>query len=190
MKTVIADAPFYKNSGGGLTCSGGEPLIQSDFLLRILAEAKEKGIHTALDTAGNINYKTLEGALPLLDLVLYDLKCMDDARHIDSTGVSNELILDNLDRVASSGVIDVWIRVPVVPGFNDDMRNMEDSACFLRGKKGVKRVELLAYHSLGEGKYESLGVSKEKKGPNTPAKSVLTALSQPFRELGVEVLCR
>lgn len=190
MRQVLADAPFYKRSGGGLTCSGGEPLLQSGFLARLLAEARENGIHTAIDTAGNVAYGAFELAIPYADLVLYDLKCMDDARHREATGVSNALILDNFDRLASSGQTDIWVRIPVIPGVNDDMENMEETARFLSGRPAVKRVELLPYHSLGGGKYESFGLKFARMDLRPPTREAMTELSSAFRNLHVRVECR
>jgi len=157
MRTVLADAPFYRNSGGGMTCSGGEPLLQSGFVADLMRSAKKAGIHTALDTAGNVDYTAFERVLPHTDLILYDLKCMDDGRHEQLTGASNRRILENLRRLGK-GQTPVWIRIPVIPGANDSEENMRAVAEFLYPLGAIRRVALLPYHSLGIGKYEGLGI--------------------------------
>ncbi|MDR1600373.1 MAG: glycyl-radical enzyme activating protein [Oscillospiraceae bacterium] len=188
MKTVAADAPFYKNSGGGLTCSGGEPLLQADFVAQLLRAAKEAGIHTALDTAGNLPYEVIQQALPYADLVLFDCKAMDEAAHERVTGVSNKRILENLGRLAREG-IPIWVRTPVIPGTNDTMENMREEAEFLSGLPGVKRLDLLPYHSLGAGKYRSLGMELDpSKVLTAPPKSEMERLAKAFEGADYELV--
>ena len=130
LKVVMSDAPFYNNSNGGMTCSGGEPLTQSEFVAELMRAAKAAGISTALDTAGNVDYSAFERVLPFTDLILYDLKCIDPELHRRVTGAGNALILENLRRLATEGV-PIWIRIPVVPGVNDNIENMAATAAFL-----------------------------------------------------------
>ena len=167
MKTVRADAAFYRNSGGGMTVSGGEPLLQPEFTPALLQAAKEEGIHTALDTAGYVDFALFERVLPLVDLLLFDCKCMDNEKHKQATGVDNARILENLRRLGQ-GSTPLWVRVPVIPGLNDTQENMTALRSFLSGLPAVKRVDLLAYHNLGAGKHENLGgdyAYKELKAP-------------------------
>jgi len=154
MREIIKDLRFYQNSDGGVTCSGGECMLQIDFLAALLAECKRHGIHTAVDTAGCVPWESFERILPLTDLFLYDVKCCDDALHRRVTGVSNRLILENLTRLCVCA--DVLVRIPVIPGVNATEAEMGDIAAFLKPLRTVG-VELLPYHHMGEGKREALG---------------------------------
>jgi len=186
MKIVAADLPFYKNSGGGLTCSGGEPLIQSEFVLELFIAARGLGIHTALDTAGNVDYSVFERVLQSADLVLFDMKCMDEKIHEKVTGTSNRSILENLKRIGK-GSIPVWIRIPVIPGVNDNQDNMEAVAEFLKPLAAVEKVEMLPYHNLGMGKYENLGISVDAEILKIPDKNVMKKLAGVFENNHYEV---
>ena len=179
MKAVRADAAFYRNSGGGMTVSGGEPLLQAEFTLALLKAAKEEGIHTALDTAGHVDFALLERVLPWVDLLLFDCKCMDSTMHRQATGVGNERILENL-RQLGQGSTPVWVRVPVIPGVNDTEENMAALRGVLAGLPAVKRVELLAYHSLGAGKHGNLGLEYAHKEIKAPPKERMEELGAYF----------
>ena len=152
------DLPFYQTSGGGMTLSGGEPAMQSDFAAEILALAKAQGVHTAIETCGHAPWESFEKLLPHLDLVLYDIKQMDSARHKEYTGVGNERILDNLRRLCGSGV-EVVARTPVIPGYNDQRENFAAIAAFLGAMAHPPRVELLPYNELAGSKYPRLGMT-------------------------------
>lgn len=134
-----------------MTFSGGEPLMQTPFLTESLGLLRAEGVHTALDTCGYAPWSHLQEAAQRSSLVLYDLKLMDEVRHKAATGQSNRTILENLK--ALSGIhIEIWIRVPVIPGINDDNGNMEAAAWFLSSLAGVRKVDLLPYHRIGEPK--------------------------------------
>lgn len=182
MKQVLTDAVFYKNSGGGMTCSGGEPLAQADFTAELFAAARENGVHTALDTAGNVDFSRFEQALPWTDLVLFDFKAADPGLHEQGTGSRNERILANLERLAGSGdfQVPVWIRIPVIPGFNNTRDNMEATAAFLKKLPRVRRLELLPYHQLGASKYEGLGMSYGHRDLAPPTKGEMASLAAAF----------
>ncbi len=169
MDEVLSDRPFYETSGGGMTLSGGEPLAQPRFALALLQAAKEKGIHTALDTSGFAPWEHLEELLPYTDLVLYDLKHMDEERHMTLTGVSNGRILENLRRLDDIGKR-IWVRIPLVPGYNDEDSNYHALGRFLSGLKNVEKIQILTYHKLAESKYESIGRSYPLKGLEPPTK--------------------
>jgi pyruvate formate lyase activating enzyme len=186
MKTVLADAAFYKNSGGGMTVSGGEPLLQPEFTLALLRAAKKEGLHTALDTAGHVPCETLREIAPCVDLWLYDCKCMDDALHRQATGVGNERILENLRRLGQGGA-PVWVRVPVIPGFNDTEGNMRGLRGFLAGLPAVARLDLLPYHGLGAGKNASLGRGGTHTELNPPPKERMAELADCFCGAGFTV---
>jgi pyruvate formate lyase activating enzyme len=189
MKTVEADIPFYKNSGGGLTCSGGEPMLQYKFVSELLRAAKEKGIHTALDTAGCVPFESYDSVLPYVDLLLIDLKVMDDAIHKKCTGVSNSRILANIEAINANYDNEIWIRIPVIPTVNDNDANMSASAAFLKRLQHVSRVELLPYHNLGVGKYESLGRGIDENAIlKPPKKETMEQLAEHFNGLHFDVV--
>ncbi len=168
MRVVRADQAFYDTSGGGLTCSGGEPMLQPAFLLAILREAGNLGIHTAVDTAGNVPWSTFEQVLPFVGLFLYDLKTLDDSVHRRETGVGNALILDNLKRLCTTG-IPIRIRIPVLPGINATEGDMARFSRFIRDIGHTGGVELLPMHHLGSGKYESLDIPWPMQETKVPA---------------------
>ncbi|MDP3565111.1 MAG: glycyl-radical enzyme activating protein, partial [Methanoregula sp.] len=148
---------FFEQSGGGVTFSGGEPMLHADFLVRLLDACRERGIHTAVDTAGLVSSEILLKVAERTDLFLYDLKLMDSDRHQKWTGVPNERILENLRMLAESGA-NINVRIPLVGNVNDDEENISQTARFLAGLPGEKiRVNLLPYHKIAQTKYEKLG---------------------------------
>lgn len=154
---VRKDQVFYETSGGGVTFSGGEPLVQADFLAALLPRCKEAGLHVALDTCGALPWERYERVLPWVDLVLYDLKVMDPERHRAATGVPNERILDNAAGLAARG-LPIWVRTPVIPGYTADLENIRAIGEFIRQQlPTVERWDLLAYTNLGRPKYHRLG---------------------------------
>lgn len=155
MKEVESDRIFYEHSGGGMTVSGGEPLVQWDFVRQLLKACREKGLSTALDTCGYSPWEAIEKVLECTDLVLFDIKHMGPEQHRQATAKGNELILDNLRKTAAKG-IRLWFRIPLIPGYNDLKEHIEQIARF-GAEIGVERVWLLPYHNWGMSKYESLG---------------------------------
>ena len=172
---VIKDKAFYDNSGGGVTFSGGECMLQLDFLCEILKKCKAAGIHTAVDTAGNVPWKSFEKILPFTDLFLYDIKAFGAELHRKDTGVSNELILENLKNL--SGRADIIVRIPVIGGYNDNDEEIRQIADFLKQIKIIK-AELLPYHAMGEHKYTALGRNTESF--NVPNKNFMNRSQQLF----------
>lgn len=156
MDIVQRDAAYYKNSGGGVTFSGGEPLAQSEFLFFCLEKCRKIGIHTAVDTSGFTKWSILEKILPHTDLFLYDLKHMDNRAHKQITGVANEPILKNLKQVDGNGK-SIWIRVPLIPGYNDSLENLRHIAKFVKRLSNVEKVSLLPYNSAAGAKYGFIG---------------------------------
>lgn len=157
---LVEDMPFCTNSGGGITLSGGEPLMQPEFSLAILRECERLGLRTTLETCGLAQWNAFEPLLEYLDLILFDLKHMDACRHEDMTGASNNQILSNLSRLLA-GKTPVVVRIPLLPGFNDTQANILTTASFLSefGRpSSLQRVELLPYHRLGVHKYRRLGL--------------------------------
>jgi len=193
---ILRDRIFFDDSGGGVTFSGGEPLSQPDFLAAALEACRGAGVHTAVDTSGFCRLEDLLRIAPWADLFLFDLKHMDDARHRELTGVSNRRILENLSalagRLAASGAVPVAdpprirIRVPVIPGMNDDAANFSAVARFAASLPGVRRIDLLPYHAHGLGKLERLGGSApaEAIAPVDPAH--LDLLAAVVRDAGLE----
>lgn len=183
---IEGDRVFYEQSGGGVTFTGGEPLSQHPFLLALLHTCKERGLHTALDTSGYCSWEALDKVRPLVDLFLYDLKLMDDARHRQYTGVSNARILSNLRVLAECGHA-VRVRIPIIPGVNDDQENLHLSGEFLASLPGLQRVDLLAYHSSAEAKYMNLGMEYSLPGLKSPSNEQMEEIAATLRGSGLEV---
>jgi len=156
MAEILKDEVFYETSSGGVTFSGGEPMMQVDFLTEVLPKCRQNRLHVALDTCGATSWESFERVLPWVNLVLYDLKIMDANRHKASTGVDNSLILENARRLADRRV-PMWIRTPVIPGYTNDYENITAIARFIREElPTVERWDLLAYTNLGKPKYARL----------------------------------
>ena len=180
------DEPFYHNSGGGVTLSGGEPLYQPEFAINLLKACKAKGLHTTLDTSGQVKWEVFEKALPYIDLVMYDIKHIDEESHKSGAGISNTLILENLRRIADTGNVRLWIRIPVIPGFNDSNDHFERLAAKIKGLPAEK-VSLLTYHEWGKTKYEALGREYLMQGAQAPSAERMEELAVIVRAAGFEV---
>ena len=168
MQRIRADRVFYQTTGGGVTFSGGECMLQLDFLTELLKQCRANEIHTAVDTAGHVPFASFEKVLPHTDMFLYDIKLMDSEKHRQYTGVGNELILSNLAKLLKIGKR-IWIRVPIVPGINDTVAEMQRIRTFLLENGYPEKVELLPYHRMGESKLAAMnkqghGFSVPKKG--------------------------
>ena len=174
MKELRKDIPFYKQSGGGVTFSGGECLLWPDFVEELAAECKKEGISVAIDTAGHVAWETLERMLPLADWFLYDVKCLSPEKHREWVGASNERILENLKKLLRICPEKVWIRTPVIPGFNADESEIASIAAFLQEHGVPAKWELLPYHRLGEGKNGALG--REEFTTEVPSVAQMDAL--------------
>lgn len=153
---IAKDRIFFEASGGGVTFSGGECMLQIEFLAEILPMCKMSGIHTAVDTAGDVPWGYFEKILPYTDLFLYDVKAMDNDTHKQYTGVGNARILDNLSRLLQMKKA-VWVRIPIIPGVNDTKQEMEAVKVFYQKYGYPEKTELLPYHKMGEHKHEMLG---------------------------------
>lgn len=156
MKKILPDRLFYQTSGGGATFSGGECMLQLGFLKELLDFCKKEKIHTAVDTAGAVPWRSFEEILPYTDMFLYDVKSMNSQRHKEYTGVGNEQILENLSRLLQMQKR-VWVRVPIIPGVNDTLEEMRALRAFLLANGYPEKVELLPYHRMGEMKWKALG---------------------------------
>ena len=165
LKEVLKDKAFYETSGGGVTFSGGECMLQIDFLAEILKKCKENGIHTAVDTAGHIPFESFEKILPYTDLFLYDIKIFDSQKHKQYVGVVNELNLENLKKLFERKA-KLWIRIPIIPDVNDSIEEIQKIKDFLKTIGTAEKIELLPYHAMGENKYRAIG--KEPQIFKTP----------------------
>jgi pyruvate formate lyase activating enzyme len=183
---VERDRIFYEQSGGGATLSGGEPVEQAAFSEALLDELRGRGIHTALDTSGLAPWPTLERLAGRSDLVLYDLKLLDEARHRKYVGVPNGLILENLRRLASDGK-PVFVRIPLQAGVNDDPANIRAAIAFLKPLPAVRRVDLLGYHKGGQEKYRNLGKESRFKIFEPPSAERMEEIRRAFAEAGFSV---
>ncbi len=175
---IQKDKAFYDTSGGGVTFSGGECMLQIETLTELLAKCQENGIHTAVDTAGDLSWTHFEAILPFTNLFLYDVKCFTEQLHIEGTGISNKRILENLTRLSRETSVDIIVRIPLIPTFNDDVNELQRMADFLRSLR-IRDVELLPYHQMGEHKYEALG--RDFTHYNVPDKSVVECCKALFK---------
>jgi pyruvate formate lyase activating enzyme len=186
MSEVLRDTPFYEGSGGGVTFSGGEPLLQHHFLLDLLRACREHELNTVVDTSGFAAWDVLNGLREHVDLFLFDLKLMDEERHIRYTGVSNKLILSNLKQLAETGSA-IYIRIPLIPAINDDEENLRQSGEFIRGLPNITGVELMGYHDLAAAKYQALGLEYELKDLKAPSKDQLENSAKILERTGLQV---
>ena len=183
MKEVSKDAVFYEQSRGGITISGGEPLMQLDFLNELLEECKKRNIHTAVDTCGFSPQEAFDRIRDKVDLFLYDIKMIDEEKHMKYTGVSNRLILGNLSRLAENGS-EILIRFPVIPGINDGEDNIIKTARFLVSH-GIERICLLPYHRAGIEKYRSLGRTYKMRRTRPPSDESLSLIKEKLETYGL-----
>ena len=186
MHSIRTDVTFFDESQGGVTFSGGEPLLQPRFLLEMLQMCRAEEIHTAVDTSGYATWQVFEDLLPYTNLFLYDLKSMDETKHRKVTGVSNRLILKNLQRLAQAGAA-IILRLPVVPGINDDPANLAAAAELAAGLPSLQYVDLLPYHNSAAGKYEGLRRPYRLPGVQSPTAEQMEAAAGVFRSYGLSV---
>lgn len=181
---VTRDRVFYENSGGGVTFSGGEPLHQADFVLACLEVLNRRGVHTAVDTCGLAERDDLLRAAAVTDLFLFDIKHMDEAAHAEWAGAPNGRILANLAALARVHD-EIWVRVPVVPGVNDDPENLRRTAALAAALPGVRRVSLLPYHQLGEDKRERAGAAGAPFAATPPRPGQMRDIAMIFEQAGL-----
>ena len=181
---IQKDSIYYRNSGGGVTFSGGEATIQTDFLIACLRKCRENKIHTAVDTSGFFNSSVLNQILPYLDLFLFDIKQMDSEKHKHYTGVDNKRIVENLKRIGQTET-PVWIRIPIVPGYTDSEENMKQIANLAKTFPNIQKVTLLPYNSAAGAKYQSIGQIYALEQLTPCSKEHLKTLSDIFTSLGI-----
>jgi pyruvate formate lyase activating enzyme len=188
MKQIDREVIFFDQSGGGITVSGGEPLMQPEFLTELLDACGKRGIHRTLDTSGFAKQKVLLDVTRRTDYFLYDLKMMDSARHKEHCGTSNEVILENLIALAETGA-SINIRVPLLVGVNDDDENIVQTAEFVAGLAGEKKqVNLLLYHNIAKKKYEKLGQVFDEGEMGEPSPESVERIAAIFDSYGLPVV--
>ncbi|WP_432667622.1 glycyl-radical enzyme activating protein [Wukongibacter baidiensis] len=185
MKEIEKDMVFYEESGGGVTFSGGEPMLQIDFLDRILTASKQKGIHTAVDTSGYGPWENFERIMDKVDLFLFDIKHMDDEKHKKYVGVSNESILKNLRKLAQNGN-KIWIRIPIIPGINDDDLNIKMTSDYI-SSLNIEEVFILPYHRIAMDKYRRLNMEYKVPDIREPMDEEMKIIDQKFKDNGIIV---
>jgi pyruvate formate lyase activating enzyme len=186
MEVIERDQVFYDESGGGVTFSGGEPLMQPKFLEALLSACKAGKIHTALDTCGYSSAKVLERMINKVDLFLYDLKLMNDNEHIRYTDVSNMLVLENLRLLSGKGC-NIRIRLPLIPGITDTEENIKNIKDFLQTMPSVKKIDLLPYHNIARNKYKKLNREFKLGNIGVVSEDKLEDIKRQFCELQYEV---
>lgn len=185
MKEIIKDEAFYDESNGGVTFSGGEPLIYADFLKEVLHSCKVRGIHTAVDTCGHTSWENFEKILDKVDLFLYDLKMMNNEKHKKYMGVGNKLILENLKKLSDRGC-NIFVRMPIIAGINDDDENINESINFI-SNLNILQVNLLPYHKMGMDKYKRLTMEYKLSGMEKPSDEKIAEIVEKFRKVGIKV---
>lgn len=186
LPVIKQDMFYYNRSGGGVTLSGGESLLQPDFAPHLLHACKDIGVNTAIETTGFAKWETIEKYLPYLDYVLMDIKHMDSAKHKEFTTQSNELILENARKIAESGAVNLTIRVPVIPTFNHTPEEIRAISEFAASLPGVERLHLLPYHRLGQGKYEGLNRPYPMEGINLIPNEYMQRLLEVAKRSGLK----
>jgi len=186
MQKIIKIKPYIERSGGGITISGGEPTMQPDFTLDLLKKAKAEGLHTAVDTSGYVDQDEFKKLLPYLDLVLLDIKTMDDYRHRDLTGVSNQKTLKLLELLEREKQ-PYWVRQVIVPGITDDLKEMQHFADYLKQKNYLEKIELLPYHELGKHKWENLGLEYKLAAVEPPSEKKMAELNAVFKNYKINI---
>jgi len=184
MAEIVKDGIFYDESAGGVTFSGGEPLSQPAFLKELLAACRSRGLRTAVDTCGFACTHVLLEIARLADLILFDVKLMDDTKHRQYTGVSNVPILENL-RALDQIHDNLWLRVPLIPGVNDDEANLDAVGRFAASLPGVRRVSVLPYHKFGAEKSRRLGNEILASGLEPPSAAQVERVVEKFRAFGL-----
>ncbi|HEX9078119.1 MAG TPA: glycyl-radical enzyme activating protein, partial [Desulfuromonadaceae bacterium] len=186
LEVVERDREFYERTGGGVTFSGGEPFAQPHFLRELAQGAKGRGLHTAVETCGFAVWEAIEPVLGSLDLFLYDLKQMDPERHLEGTGASNRLILENLKRI-DTGRTPIRVRLPLIPGFNDSDENVRATASFAAGLANLQALDILPYHRMGEPKWGQLDRTYVLHGIPPHDREQIFALAEIARSFDIEV---
>jgi len=186
MKEIVKDEVFYEQSNGGVTFSGGEPVIHGEFLYNLLKRCKERGIHTAVDTCGCVTWENLEKIADKVDLFLYDLKLMNNEKHKNYTGKENVIVLENLEKLSARGS-NIFVRMPIISGVNDDDEHIDEAIKFL-SHINVIQVNLLPYHKMGMDKYRRLKMDYKLSGMEKPSEERMTEIAEMFKVNGFKII--
>jgi pyruvate formate lyase activating enzyme len=182
----MRDSPFYAQSSGGVTFSGGEPTSQPDFLLACLSLCRAHGLHTALDTCGYVDHDLLSELLPLVDLFLYDIKLVDDGKHRLHTGVPAQPIIDNLRSLDAAGA-EIWVRTPLVPGVNDVPQDMKDIGSLIANLEHTRRLHLLPHHGFGAAKKQRVSQSQSEEPVAALSRDSIEAAAHVLTTYGLDL---
>ena len=186
LEQIDEDIPFYRNSGGGVTFSGGEPLLKAGFVADIAADYRRKGLSTAVETCGCVPWENIETVKNWIDIFLYDIKFVDHEKHITYCGRSNVQILENLRRLCITN--DVIVRIPLIPGVNDTVSDIDKLCKYLTEiRNEIKGIQCLPYHDLGISKYEALGKEYELEHVKVPDQEHLERICEQFAGYGLDV---
>jgi pyruvate formate lyase activating enzyme len=184
---LLKDRGLMQSSGGGVTFSGGEPLLQADFTAVVFAALRAEGIHTAVETASNVPWEAFEKVLPFTSLYICDIKAPDAELHRKGTGAGNERIMENLRRLAAAGA-DILFRIPVIPYYNDSVELILKTGAFIKSLPRPLPVELLAFHNICAGKYDALGREFAARGTEPPSGALMEKLADALKTLRLEVI--
>jgi pyruvate formate lyase activating enzyme len=192
MDIILKDRGFYERSGGGVTVSGGEPLLQSDFVMELFKACKEKGLQTCCESTFHVPWEEIEKILPYTDLIISDMKHMNQEVHKKYTGVTNNLILENLKKLMEEKR-ELILRIPVIPGINDDMDNIKATADFILDELGgeIRALQLLSFMRLGEEKYTSLGIPYQMQDVKVNRRSFqkkIESIAEYFNSRGIHCM--
>lgn len=187
LEEVEKDRAFFDESGGGVTFTGGEPLMQADFVAETASLFRDHELHLTLDTTGYAKWERFNKVADCMDLILFDLKHMNEANHFELTGVGNQLIMTNLEKLFEKGK-EVHIRYPMIPGLNDDDRNLDEMTHYLSSKKNFNRIHLLPYHKIAAGKYEKLGLENKMNTIEEPSQERIQEVKKHLETGGFEVV--
>ncbi|WP_276576116.1 trans-4-hydroxy-L-proline dehydratase activase [Oceanirhabdus seepicola] len=185
MKEIKKDEIFYEESGGGVTFSGGEPMVQADFLNEVLKACKERELHTAVDVSGYGSWDNFKKIADKVDLFLYDLKFINNEKHKKYIETSNEEILANLRRLSEIGA-NIFVRMPIIKGINDDDEHINESIKFL-SELNILQVNLLPYHEMGKDKYRMLGLRYKLTGFERPTDEKMNEIAIKFKKANIKV---
>ena len=183
MDEIRKDLIFFEESNGGVTFSGGEPLIQLPFLINLAELCKKEGFHLALDTSGYIPLEDFKKIVPLIDLFLFDLKLIDEQSHKQYTGVSNEIIIQNL-KYLNQQKKNIIIRIPIIPTINDTENELNSMLSLIKELKSIKTIHLLPYHKIADHKYEKMGINQKLNHIQEPSKIQLEQIKDFFQKNG------
>jgi pyruvate formate lyase activating enzyme len=186
LEIVHQDDEFYERTGGGVTFSGGEPFAQPDFLRELACAAKISNLHTAIETCGHTSWNTISSVIDYLDYILFDLKHMDPQRHLQGTGVTNHLILENLKHIDATGK-PIRIRLPLIPGFNDTEENTRATVEFICNFANLQALDILPYHRMGEPKWGQLDLEYQLQGITPSVQEHIGKLADIASSYGITV---